>query len=588
MALRRGFGLVIGLIVIAFAVSAAGLGALWLFTSRQPSVSRDSTLMLRLDTDLNETAPDDVFRQVLSGRRAPSLATIVDNLRKAKVDDRIRAVVISPSGLQAPHWGKVQEVRDAILDYRRSGKPAIAYLEFADDRMYYLASACDRIYLMPSSGIDLNGLASYALFLRGSLDKAGAYPDFVHIGQYKTAAHQYTEYGFTPAHREMAASLNRDLYEQLVRGIADGRKKSPEEVRALIDKGPFLAGDAVKAGLIDGLAYLDQLDDKEKLPRENGDWVETREYAGVSASKLGLNKGPRIGVIYASGIIMSGESAFDPFSGQILGSETLIRHIRAARDDKSLRAIVVRVDSPGGSAVASDAIWRELVITRDQNPKRPLVVSMSDLAASGGYYIAMAAPHIVAQPATLTGSIGIVAGKLVTGGTYAKLGANIESVSEGRNAEIYSPARPFNESERAALIASLSSFYDQFVEKAARARNMTPERLETIAQGRVWTGSQAKEVGLVDELGGLDRAIAIAKEQAGIPEDSGVQVVVYPARRSVYEMLAEAFQLETRGDLIAAALLPADERRALGLITAPMRLFRRAEPLALMPYGWLR
>jgi len=588
VALRRGFGLVIGLIVIAFAVSAAGLGALWLFTSRQPSVSRDSTLMLRLDTDLNETAPDDVFRQVLSGRRAPSLATIVDNLRKAKVDDRIRAVVISPSGLQAPHWGKVQEVRDAILDYRRSGKPAIAYLEFADDRMYYLASACDRIYLMPSSGIDLNGLASYALFLRGSLDKAGAYPDFVHIGQYKTAAHQYTEYGFTPAHREMAASLNRDLYEQLVRGIADGRKKSPEEVRALIDKGPFLAGDAVKAGLIDGLAYLDQLDDKEKLPRENGDWVETREYAGVSASKLGLNKGPRIGVIYASGIIMSGESAFDPFSGQILGSETLIRHIRAARDDKSLRAIVVRVDSPGGSAVASDAIWRELVITRDQNPKRPLVVSMSDLAASGGYYIAMAAPHIVAQPATLTGSIGIVAGKLVTGGTYAKLGANIESVSEGRNAEIYSPARPFNESERAALIASLSSFYDQFVEKAARARNMTPERLETIAQGRVWTGSQAKEVGLVDELGGLDRAIAIAKEQAGIPEDSGVQVVVYPARRSVYEMLAEAFQLETRGDLIAAALLPADERRALGLITAPMRLFRRAEPLALMPYGWLR
>jgi len=229
------------------------------------------------------------------------------------------------------------------------------------------------------------------------------------------------------------------------------------------------------------------------------------------------------------------------------------------------------------------------VITRDEKPERPLVVSMSDLAASGGYYIAMAAPHIVAQPATLTGSIGIVAGKLVTGGTWGKLGANIETVSEGRNAEIYSPARPFNDTERAALVASLSSFYDQFVEKAARARDMSPEELNAIAQGRVWTGSQAKEIGLVDELGGLDRAIAVAKKQAGIPEDSEVQVVVYPPRRSVYEMLAQAMQLESRHDLLAAAaLLPADERRALGVITAPMRLFRRAEPLALMPYAFLR
>ncbi|HXE81603.1 MAG TPA: signal peptide peptidase SppA [Vicinamibacterales bacterium] len=589
MALRRGYGLVLGLIVIAFAVSAAGLGALWLFTSRQPSVDRDSTLLLRLDTDLHEGTPDDVFRQILSGRRAPSLATIVENLRKAKVDDRIKAVVVAPSNLQAPYWAKVQEVRDAILDYRRSGKPAIAYLEFADDRTYYLATACDRIYLMPSSTLDLNGLASYELFLRGTLDKAGAYPDFVHIGEYKTAANQYTEYGFTPAHREMSTSLNRDLYEQLVRGIGEGRKKTAEEVRALIDRGPFLAQQAFEAGLVDGLAYLDQLDDKEQALKEDGDWVDTREYANVAAAALGLNKGPRIGVIYASGIIMSGESAFDAFSGQILGSDTLIRHIRAARDDRSLRAIVVRIDSPGGSAVASDAIWRELVITRDQDPKRPLVVSMSDLAASGGYYIAMAAPHIVAQPATLTGSIGIVAGKLVTGGTWAKVGANIETVSHGKNAEIYSPVRPFNESERAALMASLQSFYDQFVEKAAKARQMTPEQLHKVAQGRVWTGAQAKEIGLVDELGGLDRAIELAKEKAGIAKDAEVQLVVFPKRRSVYELFAEAMRLETRGDLFAAAaLLPADERRALGVLTAPMRLFRRAEPLALMPYARLR
>jgi protease-4 len=589
VALRRGLGLVIGLLVVACVVSAAGLGAVWFVASRQPSVARESTLMLRLDTDLHEGAPDDVFQQVLSGRRAASLAAVLENLRKAKVDKRVRGVVIVPSGLQAPLWAKVQEVRDAILDFRRSGKPAVAYLEYADDRMYYLATACDRIYLMPSSNLDLNGLASYQLFLRGTLDKAGAYPDFVHIGAYKTAAHQYTQREFTPAHREMTVSLNRDMYEQLVQGIAHGRKKDENAVRVLIDQGPFLAADAVKAGLVDDLAYADQIDDKEKLGSGHEGWLESRDYAGVAATSLGLNKGPRIGVIYATGIIMSGESAFDPFSGQILGSDTLIRHIRAARDDASLRAIVLRVDSPGGSAVASDAIWRELVITRDQNPKRPLVVSMSDLAASGGYYIAMAAPHIVAQPATLTGSIGIVAGKLVTGGTWEKLGANIESVSHGRNAEIFSPARPFNESERAALMSSLSAFYDQFVEKAAKSRGMTTEQLQAVAQGRVWTGAQAREVGLVDELGGLDRAIAVAKERAGLSAGSEVQVVVYPPRKSVYEMLAQAFQFEARSDLsLAAALLPADERRALALVTAPLRLFRRAEPLALMPYAFLR
>jgi protease-4 len=238
--------------------------------------------------------------------------------------------------------------------------------------------------------------------------------------------------------------------------------------------------------------------------------------------------------------------------------------------------------------VASDAIWRELVITRDQKPERPLVVSMSDLAASGGYYIAMAAPHIVAQPATLTGSIGIVAGKIVTGGTWGKLGANIEAVSHGRNAEIYSPTRPFNETERAELARSLETFYTQFVEKAAQSRHMTAEKLDAAAQGRVWTGRQARQLGLVDDLGGLDRAIAVAKERAKIPADSDVQIVVYPPRRSVYELIARSLRTENRASLAVAALLPPDERRALALLTAPVRLFRHGELLALMPDFFVR
>ena len=588
MALRRGFGVVLALLSAAILISLAGVALLWIVTSRQPTVAEHSTLVLDLRTDLREASPDDVVQQFLAGRQPQTLSAVIENLRKAKIDKRIGAVIITPSGLQAPLWGKVQELRDAIVDFRRSGKPAIAYLEYGDDRTYYLATACSQIFLMPTSSLDLNGLASYDLFLRGTLDKFGVYPDFLHIGAYKTAANTFTEKTYTPAHREMSESLNRDMFDQLVRGIADGRKKNAADVQALIDQGPFLASEALRAGLVDGLAYYDQLDDRLKLPGGGDREVNTREYANVAARSLGLNKGPRIALIYAAGVIVSGESGYDAMSGPVLGSDTLIRHIRQVRDDGSIKAIVVRVDSPGGSAVASDAIWRELVITRDQKRDRPLVVSMSDLAASGGYYIAMAAPHIVAQPATLTGSIGIVAGKLVTGGTWGKIGANIESISSGRNAEIYSPARPFNDSERAELTASLESFYKQFVEKAAQARRMPFAKVDAVAQGRVWTGRQAKEIGLVDELGGLDRAIAVAKQRARIPADSDVEVVVYPPRRNVYELIAESFQAEDRAGLALSALLPAQDRRELAFLTAPLRLFRSGEPLALMPYMSIR
>jgi protease-4 len=276
-------------------------------------------------------------------------------------------------------------------------------------------------------------------------------------------------------------------------------------------------------------------------------------------------------------------------NGAVLGSETIIRYIRQARDDQSVKAIVVRVDSPGGSAVASDAIWRELSITRDQKPSRPIVVSMSDLAASGGYYIAMAAPYIVAQPGTLTGSIGVITGKFVTGGTWSKVGANLEAVSIGTNAEMASPIRPFNESERAKVQEGIEAFYDTFVEKAARSRHMAPEKLEALARGRVWTGRQAKEVGLVDALGGLETALAVAKQRAKLAPDAEVQVVVYPPKRSLYEVLSEGLSSsESRAGLLLGAALPADERRAAGLLTAPMRIFKPGELLAIMPTTLLR
>ena len=582
--MRRGVGLVVGLLVVAVLMSAAGMAFIWALAAREPAVARNSTLVLQLDTDLRESSPDDYMRQVFSGSAPASLGNVLEALRKAKVDSRVGAVIVAPSRLQAPLWAKVQEVRAGILDFRASGKPAYAFLESADDRDYYLATACSRILLMPSSQLTLNGLASYSVFLRGTFDKLDAFPDFLHVGQYKTAANQYTEKGFTPADREMSEAINTDLYEQLVRGIATGRKKTEAEVRALIDEGPFLAADAVKAGLVDELAYADQIDDKLKMPGGKLRELSLRDYARVSAPSLGLNRGPKIALLQASGVIVSGASGYDPMNGAVLGSDTFIKYIREARSDPSVRAIVLRIDSPGGSAIASDAIWRELVITRDEKPHRPLIVSMSDLAASGGYYMAMASPYIVAQPGTLTGSIGVVGGKIVTGGTWAKAGANIEVVSKGRNAEMESPARPFNPEERAKVQQGMEDFYYRFVENAARSRHMTVEKLHGIAQGRVWTGLQAKRVGLVDDLGGLERALAVAKQRAGLSPTAEVQVVTYPPRRTIFDMVSESLQSQGTEAGVAAVLGP-EERRMIGILTAPGRLFHPGELLAVMPFG---
>ena len=437
---------------------------------------------------------------------------------------------------------------------------------------------------MPTASLDLNGIATYELFLRGALDKIGAYPDALHIGEYKTASNTFTEKTFTPSHREMAESLNADLYEQLVVGIANGRHKSEGEVRKLIEHGPFLPEDAVRAGLVDDVAYEDEIDDKVKLASGNVKFLTQEDYRQVSPASLGLNKGPRIAVIYAVGIIASGKSSFDSPGGAVAGSDTIIEYLRKARADSSVRAIVLRIDSPGGSAIASDVIWREVQLTRQV---KPVVASMSDVAASGGYYIAMPAHWIVAEPGTLTGSIGVVFVKFVMEGTYKKLGINIESVANGKYAQMYSAMRPFTPEERKKVEEQMQATYDAFVEKAAAGRNTTPERIDAVAQGRVWTGQQAKGVGLVDELGGLERALAAAKSKANIRPDAEVELLVYPPKKSIYELFRDPLG-SSSGAARLAALLGIRDPKAIAALAAPLQLFRRGEPLALMPNVFVR
>lgn len=368
---KRGVGLVLTLIALAIVVSMAALLLMYLLVGREPPVATESTLVLRPGGELHEAVPDDVL-----GFIRGDLTTVrgfVDTLRKAARDARITTVLLMPGAFDLPFWGKVQELRDAVIDFRKSGKTVVAFLEYGGDREYYLASAADRVFLVPTAPLNLAGVASYEIFLRGALDTIGAYPDFHSIGEYKTAVNQLTERTFTPAHREMAESLNRDMYEQLVRGIAEARKKTEAEVRALLDEGPFAPEDALREGLVDDLAYEDQLDDRvPQLKAASGDVrrIEAAEYGRISPRSAGIRPRSRIAVIYVVGVIAGGRSGFDPVNGSVAGSSTIVEQIRRVRDDASVKAIVVRVDSPGGASTAADVIWRELMITRDEQPAR--------------------------------------------------------------------------------------------------------------------------------------------------------------------------------------------------------------------------
>ena len=576
--MRRGVIIVFALIFCAVLASVGALLLFGMFVEPPVVVPGNAALYLPVKAPVAEVEPADVFSQLV--RREPTLSETIEAIAKAKRDTRVKSLVFTPStggGL----WAQTQELRAALADFKSSGKALTAYLEFGGTQEYYLASVADRIVMMPAGQLDLTGLATYELFFRGALDKLGVQPDLLHIGDYKTAANTFTEKAFTKAHREMSESLNRDWYEELVRTIAAGRQKTPEHVRAAIDGGPYLADQALKAGLIDRVAYEDQLDDEG--PEKGTKRLEAETYYRAVVPSTSRIPGARIAVLYATGTIESGRSNPD---GGSTGSETFVEWLRKVRVDSLVRAIVVRIDSPGGSAIASEVIWRELMLTRDL---KPLIVSMGDVAASGGYYIAVPAHTIVAEPGTLTGSIGVVTGKFVLGGTADKLGIGTDAVSDGKNAQIYSPFRPFNQEERARVEEQMRATYELFVSRVATGRNSSREKVDAVGQGRVWTGHQALERGLVDELGGLARAIRLAKERAKLDVTKDVDLLVYPQKPSLYDIFSNPLSpgLSAAG-AGASILFRRPEIRAIETATAAINRFRRGEMLTLMPNVFIR
>ncbi|MCY4598888.1 MAG: signal peptide peptidase SppA [Acidobacteria bacterium] len=577
MALTPGARIVITIVIAIAVVSAAAMAAVVVLVTRGPDVPDESVLWLRLPAELAERQPDDLLSQ-LGGPRA-TVSSVVGALRKAAADDRIRTVVLAPSPQPAP-WATAQEIRGAVEAFRASGKRIVAYLELGSSQAYYLASACDEVYLAPTSPLDLVGVSIYELFARNALDKIGVYPDMLHAGDFKTAANIYTETTFTPAHREMDESLARDFYDQLVIGVARGRGLPAADVRALIDEGPFL-GDAARArGGTDGLLYEDELLERVAESDEPAERLSLADYRRVDPASLGLGGGPSIAVVYVVGAIVHGDGG--GLDGTA-GAATLMNSLRAAREDDDIEAIIVRINSPGGGAIASDLIWREIALAGEE---KPVVASMSDLAASGGYYVAMPADVIVAQPGTLTGSIGVVGGKLALGGAFEKLGVSIEAVSAGRMAEMNSIATPYSDEARVRVQQQIDAIYEEFLARAAEGRGMTRDAVHAVAQGRVWTGRQARDIGLVDELGGMDAAVSAAKRLAGIDAGREVTLVPYPRPRTFFEVLNDGFTI--RAGILNALRPVSPAAAAVDAAAAPLRLFRPGEPLALMPQVYIR
>jgi len=562
------------LLIVLFFVALAAVGTFLVLVEdlggRPVEVPARGYLEVPLAGPVAEIAPPDALVSFLLGTKPLAVHDVWSNLRKAKVDGRVQAVVLR-LGLLECDWAKANAVREAILDFRRSGKKVYALIEEAPDfdMEYFVATACDRIILHPLGWLGINGLGGYVPFLKGALDKFGVRAEFEHVEEYKTAANMFTEKGFTPAHREEMGSYYGDLFAQYVAAAAKARGKTEAEFRALIDRGFFQGEQAKAAGLVDDCLYEDEV---QALLRRDGRTISPirfEDYTRVKPSSLGLENGAHaVALIYAVGTIMTGESL-----PQIMGGATVARWIRTARTDPLVKAIVLRIDSPGGSSVGSDVIWREVALARKV---KPVVVSMSDVAGSGGYWIAMSATKIVAEPQTLTGSIGVLAGKFSIDGLMAKLGVTADRLVFGEKADIFSPFRPFTGDERKILKNEILWTYEQFLTRAAEGRGLTRDQVDAVGRGRIWTGRQAKDLKLVDELGGLTMALGIAKKEAGIDADEDVRLDIWPRKRTFWQSLFG------RPGLAVEIKSAAGRDRILG--TA--RLMNQTRIWAVMPF-WL-
>ena len=538
------------------------------------TVPARTILELDLERGFTDGTASDPLQKLL-GDGGTSLADVVATLERAAGDDRVVGLVARIGG-GGSGMAATQELRDAVAAFRASGKFAVAFSEsFGEseggNQGYYLATAFDEIWLQPSGDVALGGLLAQTRFLRGTFDLLQVDVRMDHRHEYKNALNTYTERGYTPAHKEALGAVLQSMHGQLVRGIADGRKLGASEVSALIERGPFLGPEAAQEKLVDHLGYRDEV------------YAAIRAKAGAGAELLYADKyleragrphqkGARIAVVYGVGAVTRGANNFDPlFGGATMGSKTVAGALREAIDDPEVKAIVFRVNSPGGSYVASDTIWRETV--RAKQLGKPIIVSMSNVAGSGGYFVAMDAAKIVAQPGTITGSIGVLGGKLLTRKLYERIGVTHDAIKTAANADMYSDLDDYSAHGWQRFQAGLDRVYADFTAKVAAGRGLDPARVHEIAKGRIWSGEEAKAIGLVDELGGWPVALRLAREAAGLSADEPIELRTFPKEQTlVAQLLGDgpdnseaAAAVKARIELVDDLRPIAQELRALGL-----------------------
>jgi len=509
-----------------------------LIMGHKPHVPGKTILEVNLEQPMVEYVPNTSFVQVMMKDRLV-LRDVVDALDRAGNDSRVVGLV-ARVGSEQMGMAEVQEIREAVLRFRAKKKFAVAFAEtFGEvgpgNKSYYLATAFDHIYLQPSGDIGLTGLMLESPFLSGTLQKLGMPFHGDHRYEYKSALNTFTEKKYTPAEREENTAILNSWFSQMQDGICDARHIPKDQWQSLVDRGPYLGKEGLDAKLVDGLAYRDEVyGQAKKNAGEGAQFLYLGKY--LEAAGRPHQSGKTVALIYGVGSVQRGKSSFDALTGGgSMGSDTVTAAFRSALDDKDVKAILFRVDSPGGSYVASDAIWREVM--RARKGGKPVIVSMGDLAGSGGYFVAMDADKIVAQPGTITASIGVLGGKFLTSGFWKKVGLSWDQVHNGANAAIWTSTMDYSPQEWARFEAWLDRVYGDFTTKAAEGRHLPKDKLLQIAKGRIWSGADAKNLGLVDALGGFDEALSLVKIAIGVSPTEEVKIEVFPRKKGLLQLL---------------------------------------------------
>ena len=478
---------------------------------------------------------------------------LIGLISAARDHKRVKALclVIKPISIG---WAQIEELQLELDLFHKAGKTSFCFLESATNQSYYLASAAQHVFLPPAAQLELVGLRAEMFFFRGLLDQLGIEPELFNVGQFKSAAEMFTKTQMTEGNREMTDSILEDIQTRVIERIAGYRGVDQSTVQEWIHQGPYTAERALKAGIVDELLYEDEVADKLKQevpsirPIRHGK-LRTRD--GFLKRLITIRR-PRIAYLVAEGVITQGTSKRSIGRRAAVGSETLCGFLKHARENKRIQAIVLRVNSPGGGALASDLIWREVLLTAR---KKPVIASFGNVAASGGYYLATAASAILSMPGTLTGSIGVIGGKFNAKNLLERLKIGVDFVDKGERAGYTSPTRPFTASEGEVVLHQIMDFYKTFLKRVEEGRHLTTEKVEDVAQGRVWTGSQAHEHGLVDQIGGISGAFETARRKAGIPKEKRVRVVQYSTRRGFKDLMSLPF-LESMEKTRIWALMP--------------------------------